>query len=179
MLCRITQDAAILLSPLSLPTSMPEGAWHGFVSFSDPLRKARCLRSLSHLSLAASSTQGTPSAPLRPLPLAFTCIQPTRRLRPRISPHSLEDGNGICSCWGQGKGGCLPQKDPGLVLLCTQVPSVGPGGDARCLGRQGMLWVCTSWLLCPVSSGRQPPEGKALLLTFNPDTPLHLMMTQG
>ena len=29
--------------------------------------------------------------------------------------------------------GCLPQKDPGLVLLCTQVPSVGPGGDVRCL----------------------------------------------
>ena len=80
---------------------------------------------------------------------------------------------------GAGEGGCLPQKDPGLVLLCTQVPSVGPGGDARCLGRQGMLWVCTSWQLCPVSSGRQPPEGKALLLIFNPDTPLHLTMAQG
>ena len=42
--------------------------------------------------------------------------------------------------------------------------------------RRGRSVVATFWLSCPVSSGRQPPTGEALLLTLSLDMALHSKM---
>lgn len=132
LLCRDHSGCSDLSKPPSLPTSMPEGAWQGFVS-SAPFKSLR-----SEVSVPPVPGH-LPPPRARPLLYSFclsapTCIQPTRQ--PVTQDFSASLRMAMTQLLGQGGVPASERSRP--VLLCTPGAQCrGPGGDVRCLGRQG------------------------------------------